>query len=124
MNKLFGCLLAAGVLLAGCKKQLDQEPQSTASKSAVFGSEKGLALYSNSFYSVLPDANATHRGDEMSDYGARTSVADLLMVSGYGPVQGSGWDWGNLRNINYFIVNCTSPAVSADTRQNYIGIAR
>ena len=68
MKKFLSYTVCAAILLGGCTKQLDQEPQSTASKSAVFGSDKGLALYANSFYSVLPDANATHRGDEMSDY--------------------------------------------------------
>jgi len=124
MKPFFYYTLLAGALLAGCKKQLDQEPQSTASKSAVFGSEKGLALYSNSFYAVVPDANAALRGDEISDFGARTGIPDLLMATGYGPIQGSGWDWGNLRNINYFIANCTDPAVSADIRRNYVAMAR
>jgi starch-binding outer membrane protein, SusD/RagB family len=44
-------LLLAGGLIAGCNK-LDQLPEATASKDAVFGSEKGLELYAYSFYDI------------------------------------------------------------------------
>jgi hypothetical protein len=105
-----------------CKK-LDQEPESTASKAAVFGTENGLKLYTNSFYAMdfLPKSSTTQ--DAMSDYLAVKSVPDFLL-RGFSPVQSSGWTWVDLRNINYFIENCNDPAVPADVRNNYLGIAR
>ncbi|HEX6426358.1 MAG TPA: RagB/SusD family nutrient uptake outer membrane protein [Niastella sp.] len=109
--------------IASCKK-LDQEPESSATKIAVFGSEKGVALYANSFYNILPSANDVIRGDEMSDFGARSGVPELLTSNGFGPVQSTGWDWNNLRNINYFIENCNSPLVPDTVKTNYIAIAR
>ena len=48
--------LFLGLLLAGC--DLEQIPESTASKEAVFGSESGLQLYTNSFYGILPMRSA------------------------------------------------------------------
>ncbi|MFT3846686.1 MAG: RagB/SusD family nutrient uptake outer membrane protein [Lacibacter sp.] len=111
------------LILAGCKK-LDQEPMATASKSAVFGSEKGLQLYTASFYNNLPSGGDVVRADAMSDYGARTDVPSFLTVSGFTALQSSGWSWTALRNINYFIENCNDPAVSATVRQNYIALAR
>jgi hypothetical protein len=111
------------LVLAGCKK-LDQEPQATASKNAVFGSEKGLQLYAASFYNNLPAANDLVRADNMSDYAARTDVPGFLTANGFGPNQSSGWSWTALRNINYFIENCTDPAVPEAIRTNYIGVAR
>lgn len=116
-------LLFAGGLIAGCNK-LDQLPEATASKDAVFGSEKGLELYAYSFYDLLPDANAIHRGDEMSDYGARTQAPDFLREGGFNSRQSTGWTWTQLRNINYFIENCTNPKIPEDIRRNYIGLAR
>ncbi|MFT3824395.1 MAG: RagB/SusD family nutrient uptake outer membrane protein [Chitinophagaceae bacterium] len=124
MKQLIIGSIACVLVFSACKKQLDQEPESTASKTAVFGSEKGLALYINSFYDNIPDANSIHRGDEMSDYGARTSIPDFLSVSGYTSLQGSGWSWSGLRNINYFIVNNNNPVIAADIRRNYTAIAR
>lgn len=123
MKKILFSISVITVVLAGCKK-LDQEPQATASKSAVFGNEKGLQLYVASFYNNLPSGNDVVRADAMSDYGARTDVPGFLTANGFTPLQSSGWSWSPLRNINYFIENCTDPAVPAGVRQNYIAIAR
>jgi len=116
-------ILLFSLCMAGCAK-LDQEPQSSASKAAVFGSENGLKLYTNSFYSMafLPK-NSTSL-DAMSDYLAVRSVETFLQPGAYAANLSSGWTWGDLRNINYFIANCNDPAVPADVRNNYIGIAR
>lgn len=105
-------------------EQLDQVPESTASGNAVFGSEKGLELYANSFYNILPSPSAVHQSDAMTDYGARTQVPDFLREGAFGPRQSSGWSWTNLRNINYFIENCDNPAIPVETRNHYIGLAR
>lgn len=108
---------------AGCK-ELDQEPQATASKSAIFGSETGLKLYTNNFYSMgfLP-RNSTSQ-DAMTDYLAVRAVETFLQPGAYAPNLSSGWSWTDLRNINYFIANCNDPAVAGTVRRNYLGIAR
>ncbi len=48
----------------------------------------------------------------------------FILADAYGPQQSDGWDWEKLRNINYFIQNCTDPRVSESVRMNYIGLAR
>ncbi|MGV3640902.1 MAG: RagB/SusD family nutrient uptake outer membrane protein, partial [Adhaeribacter sp.] len=108
---------------AGCEK-LDQAPEATATKEAVFGSEKGLELYANSFYDILPSANSIHQGDAMADYAARTQVPDFLREGAFGPRQSSGWSWTNLRNINYFLANNNNPAIPPAVRNHYQGLAR
>lgn len=116
----------SAVLMAGCKK-LDQTPEDSATRSAVFNSEKGLELYANSFYDVLPTAGDTHRGDEMSDYGARSQAPDFLVAGAFNSRtnQGdNGWNWRKLRNINFFIENNNDPKVSAAVRMQYQGLAR
>jgi hypothetical protein len=115
------CIVAG--LTAGCKK-LDQVPQDTATKNAVFSSQNGLELYANSFYNILPDASTIIRSDAMADYAARTTVPDFLRTGAFGPQQSSGWTWTGLRNINYFIQNCNNPLVAQSVRENYIGLAR
>jgi hypothetical protein len=122
MKNIFGWLTMLILLMTAC--DLEQLPESTTSKVAVFSTEKGLELYANSFYSILPTANNIIRSDEMSDYAARTQVPDLLREAGFGPLQSSGWDWSALRNINYFIANCNHPAVSPEATRHYIGLAR
>jgi hypothetical protein len=124
MRKIFVYIASASLIIAtGCKK-LDQLPQSSASKDAVFGSEKGLQLYAASFYNNLMPANDVVRADNMSDYAARTDVPGLLTANGFGPAQSSGWGWTALRNLNYFLENNTNPAIPENIRRNYDGIAR
>ncbi|WP_159470545.1 RagB/SusD family nutrient uptake outer membrane protein [Dyadobacter sp. 3J3] len=127
--KFIGLLFLIGLLAGGCQ-ELDQVPQSTADNNAVFNSEKGLELYTNSFYDtsdpyrILPSGNDIIRSDEMSDFGARSSVPDFLRDGAYGPRQSTGWDWRALRNINYFIENNNRLTVSADARKHYTALAR
>ncbi|HTL08084.1 MAG TPA: RagB/SusD family nutrient uptake outer membrane protein [Chitinophagaceae bacterium] len=121
---IFLCLLISSALVVSCSKQLEQAPVSTASRDVVFGSEQGLALYSNSFYEGLPAGTDIYEGDNIVDYGARTQVPDLLRPGAYGARQSSGWDWRQLRNINYFIANAKDPRVSATVNTNYVAIGR
>lgn len=143
MKQLYRLLFLLPVLFAGCKK-LEQLPESTASKDAVFSSEKGLELYTNSFYRMLPTANNIHTADAMSDYAARRDAPRFLRPGAYSPnvtdnTSASAWDlvalgmstdndwnwgWRALRNINYFIANNNDSRVPEDVRKNYMGLAR
>lgn len=129
MFRNFLFLLMAVMAITSCTKNLEQAPKSTAGKDAVFGSTDGLQLYANSFYNILPaigsDGNAVYKVDaNLSDFGARGSVPDFIRTGVFNARQSSGWTWTNLRNLNYFIANCTNPAVPATVRANYIGLAR
>jgi hypothetical protein len=123
MKKQIILILLSCLSIVACKK-LDQEPESTASKKAVFGSENGLKLYTNSFYNMgfLPRNSISL--DAMTDYLAVRSVPDFIRVGGFAANNSSGWSWNDLRNINYFIENCNDPAVPEDVRRNYLGLAR
>src|SRR5688500_10885478 len=110
MKKLLIGILLSSAGFTACKK-LDQIQQSTASKGAVFGSENGLKLYTNSFYGMgfLP-RNST-REDVLSDYLAVKAVDNFIREGSFGANTSSGWTWTDLRNINYFIQNNNDPAV-------------
>jgi hypothetical protein len=120
MKKQYLWFILLSILVVSC--ELEQIPQSTASKSAVFGSQQGLDLYTYSFYSILPGRSTSL--DAMSDYLAVKSVFPFVQAGVFGPVNSSGWSWGDLRNINYFIVNNKDPKVSETVRKNYTGLAR
>ncbi|MET3112467.1 hypothetical protein AAKU52_000178 [Pedobacter sp. CG_S7] len=123
MKKFFLWIIPAALIFVGCKK-LDQVPQDTATKEAVFSSEKGLELYANSFYKLLPSASDAHKGDAMADYAARSQAPDFLREGAFGPRQSNGWAWDELRNINYFIENNHDTRVPTAVRQNYMALAR
>jgi len=107
MKKQYLWFILLSFLVVSC--ELEQVPQSTASKSAVFGSQQGLDLYAYSFYSILPNRSTSL--DAMSDYLAVKSVFPFVQKSTFGPVNSSGWTWTDLRNINYFIANNKDPKV-------------
>jgi len=139
MKQQYMWLFLIAAFVMSCNK-LEQLPESTASKDAVFGSEKGLELYANSFYQVLPSANNVHTADNMSDYGARRDAPPFLRGNAYGPTIPDNtsasaynlvalgpdwdWDWGQLRNVNYFLENNTDPRVAEDVRRHFNGVAR
>ena len=126
------------IFLIGC--DLEQIPQDTTSKDAVFGSETGLELYSYSFYDFLPSANNIHTADGMSDYAARRGSPAFIMPGAYSPTSdddtsASGndvvalggdrdWGWGYLRNFNFFIDNCTDERIPESVRNHYVGLAK
>jgi hypothetical protein len=122
MKKVYLWLFLVSLLIASCEKELEQTPESTASKSAVFGSEQGLDLYANSFYAILPGRSTNL--DAMSDYLAVKSVPTFIQDGAFAPTLSTGWTWTDLRNINYFITNNKDPKVPADVRNNYTAIAK
>jgi starch-binding outer membrane protein, SusD/RagB family len=120
MKKQYIWFLLLSFFVVSC--ELEQVPQSTASKEAVFSSKQGLDLYTYSFYSILPGRSTSL--DAMSDYMAVKTVFPFVQKSTFGAVNSSGWSWGDLRNINYFIINNKDPKVPADVRKNYTGLAK
>jgi hypothetical protein len=116
---IVGLLLLAG--LAGC--DLNEMPQATASKQAIFESRSGLELYANSFYELLPTPyDGVFQVDDNSDIVARNGVDTRFSPNALSAVTSSGWSWTNLRNINYFIENCENSPVAE--KSHYLGIAR
>lgn len=109
------------VIACFCSCDLKEVPQAQISKVPVFNSETGLKLYTNSFYNVFPRATDIYSN---SYYIAVNSVIKYFTANGYSPEESTGWDWETLRNINYFIANCTDESVPIAVRNNYIGIAR
>jgi hypothetical protein len=109
-------------LVTGCS--LNEEPEDQATRDQVFGSTSGLESYVASFYNMLPSASDLVKIDNMSDYCAKKEVPDFLRQGAYSANLSTGWTWTDLRNINYFIENCTKQNVPVATREHYIGLAK
>ena len=118
MKKILLSFIAV-LLITACN--MEELPEAQISKEPVFSSETGLKMYTNSFYDMFPSSTTNNT---YSYYIATNNVIKYFTENGYSPEESSGWNWGNLRNINYFIVNCTDESLSAEIRNNYLGIAR
>jgi starch-binding outer membrane protein, SusD/RagB family len=122
MKRILGFIFTACIVYTSCS--LDEMPQDSVDKSAIFSSEKGLATYSYSFYNMLPSVADGFKQDEMCDYGAVAGYNSFIREGAYSAQTSGGWSWGDLRNINYFIENCVNQHVDETVRNNYIGLAR
>lgn len=121
-GKIINYTLVVMTLLFAGSCSLDETPVDTATNDAVFGSESGLELYSNSFYDLLPGTDVgVFQVDDNSDLVARNGVDDYLAPNALSPITSSGWSWTDLRNINYFIENAEKSTVS--TKTHYLGLA-
>jgi len=121
MKKIVYLLLLA--CLFGCKDDLDLKPFDRISPSTAFNTEKDLQLYVNSFYPILPSGNEIVRGDEMSDYVVGRSLSNYISGS-FTSSQATGWSWGDLRNINYFLEHYQQAQTTDEAKNHYAGVAR
>lgn len=118
------------VVFTSCKKLLDKPPKDALTDKEMGFSATEMKLYSNQFYGSLPGWRAgpdystgifgyDNSSDNMvnGNYANNARLAGLLTV----PPSGGGWDWGNIRAVNYFLANyhvTTEPAAIVNT---YIG---
>jgi len=124
MKKIFYLPMLA-LLFASC--ELNELPKSEATEEDIFGTEKGLKNYSNSFYRNITSGNDAYKGDAMADYAAVNNLNNFISKGAYSrevdELKGL-WTWSTLRNINQMIAKCTSPNLSDKVKNNYIGLAR
>lgn len=124
MKKIFYLPMLA-LLFSAC--ELNELPKSEATEEDIFGSEKGLKNYSNSFYRDITSGNDAYKGDAMADYAAVNRVNDFIIDGAYSREVDEVknlWKWTALRNINQMIAKCTRANVSDKVKNNYIGLAR
>ena len=123
MKKYILVILAIVLLFPGC--EMDEPAITSIEKKAIFSSEEGLKAYSMSFYDMFLSASDQAIVEQsLVDYGATNTLSGFTLLNAFSENNSSGWGWSDLRNINYFIVNCNDPAVPESVRNNYIGLAR
>lgn len=112
-------------LLAACNDDyLERYPLSELAPENYFLTAAELQNYTNAFYSELPDALEIHYNNPtQADDEARNTLAAEIQGTRETPSSGGGWDWAELRQINFFLENshkCTDEAA----RLKYEGVAR
>lgn len=121
MNKMKKLIYVILIVAGTFACDMIELPESKISREPIFNSEVGLKLYTNSFYETFPNAPALHTN---SYYIAINSVIKYFTENGFSAEESSGWNWGTLRNVNYFIENNNNESVPPEVRNNYQGIAR
>ena len=125
-KQLYIVLITALSTFSACKKgELDRFPQTSISPNLFFNNESDLSLYINGLLSQ-PDQNS-YLNDQSSDNVATTAAVEVKNVmTGNVSAQNltSGWTWGRLRNINYFLENYKKAQVTEIVKNHYAGLAR
>ncbi|NLR82192.1 RagB/SusD family nutrient uptake outer membrane protein [Chitinophaga eiseniae] len=120
--------IIAGLLLTGasCKKDfLDRYPQDAISPELFFKSETDLSLYVNGLLSLA--GTYQYLSDQSTDNTSTTAAIEIKNMMVGNPSSQTitgGWDWGRLRDINYFLDNYNKAAVVQEVKDHYAGMAR
>ncbi|WP_341840249.1 RagB/SusD family nutrient uptake outer membrane protein [Chitinophaga caseinilytica] len=118
----FGMVTVAAV---SCKKNfLDRFPKTEVTKEVFFNNPQDLETYSNGFYGMQPVPYQDIESDNTSNYQAAGYV-DGLVRGTVTPVTVGGWNnWGDLRRINFMLVNAGKAQGDAAAIRHFIGIAK
>lgn len=112
------------ITTTSCKKALDLHPLDSLTPAQAFSTEQNLQLYVNSFYNAgIPSQSAILTEDNLSDIESINAVPNYI-IGTYTSQQGTGWDWAELRNLNYFLQNYNQAAASAERKNHFAGIAK
>lgn len=117
--KYYISLFCVVILFSSCEKQLTLLPEDTLSPETYFSNEKELQLWTNQFYSMLDDADELtgQNSDENVDNGL-----GALMLGQRDAASENGWNWSELRKINYYLQNSQNTKDQA-VRNKYDGVA-
>lgn len=83
---------------------LDKEPLSDVTANNFFLKASDLQLYTNGFYRMFP-STSIYNGDAVADNIVSTTLSDEMRGARTIPTTGGGWDWADLRDINFFLEN-------------------
>jgi hypothetical protein len=125
-KNIYILFIGIAATISACKKgELDRFPQTTISPNLFFKTEEDLSLYANGLLSQ-PDRNS-YLNDQSSDNVATTAAVEVKnIMTGNANSQNitTGWSWGRLRNINYFLENYSKAQVTSAVKAHYAGLAR
>lgn len=125
---------ASLLLLFSCKKSLEKYPLDTLTPVQAFANEQDIQLYVNSFYQMVPSAQAIYgesgtiqgyylHGNILSDITIWDQKNNYLN-GGFTSKDAQGWSWTDLRNINYFLEHYNQANISEAKKNHYAGIAK
>ncbi|HCC69946.1 MAG TPA: hypothetical protein DEQ09_02155, partial [Bacteroidales bacterium] len=133
MKKLLWIIiLFSGIFLYSCEDLLDRTPLDQISDPDFWSSEADLQLYLNRLYDGI-EGWWVSGGGKAPTYDTGTDLV-LPPPNVYGddwtprldgvvqiPASGGGWNWTNIRNINYFLENADRVEEGGDMVDHYIG---
>jgi hypothetical protein len=119
-------LFIASIVLVSCSKDfLEKYPTDEVFPGTFFQTADELQLYINSFYPYFGNGQLWP-GDDETDNTLPGTYSQWKRGEARAPGSDGGWDFEELRNINFFLdaVAEHKPSIPDDRLNHYIGIAR
>lgn len=113
MKRYISFLSAFGLLFFwSCSKDfLERYPLDELSPQAYFKTANDLKLYANRFYPLIPAHSGYGGGTFWTDKNSDNLVPGPFDIRLSGtrtvPSSGGGWEWGDIRQANYFLDHCS-----------------
>lgn len=119
-------LLASALLFTGCNDDfLERFPQTEISKENYFNNAEDLETYIYGLYNF--PGTGIYVGDASTDNSPTTGVTEIKSMMVGTPSAStinSGWNWEQLRSINFFLDNFKKAQISEEALNHYEGLAR
>jgi hypothetical protein len=119
-------LLSSMLLFTGCNDDfLERFPQTEISKENFFNNAEDLETYMYSLYNF--SGFGIYVGDASTDNSSTTGVTEIKSMMVGTPSASTitgGWNWDQLRNINFFLDNFRKAQISDEALNHYEGLAR
>ncbi|MBC7000790.1 RagB/SusD family nutrient uptake outer membrane protein [Cytophaga sp. FL35] len=119
-------MVTATLLLSSCNDDfLEQLPETEIGAEKFFNTEEDLSIYVNGLYNF--PGIGLYSEDEATDNMATTGnreIKTLMTTDANSTTITSGWGWGTLRDINFFLEHVENANVTDEIRNHYIGVAR
>ncbi len=121
----FICWVAAIVAVTGCSKSyLDRFPETSISKEYFFNTEEDLNLFIQDLYNFSTDGYIGDAGTDNGTITSNTEVRTMMITSPNSTTITGGWNWSQLRKVNYFLENFKKAKISDERLKHYEGLAR
>ncbi|WP_422350184.1 RagB/SusD family nutrient uptake outer membrane protein [Flagellimonas sp.] len=127
MKKIFNLGLTMVLIwVSSCNDDfLERLPETEIAVDNFFNTEEDLSIYINGLYNF--PGFGIYFDDEATDNAATTGSREIKLImttEANSSTITSGWDWGQLRDINLFLENSGKASVTEDVRNHYNGVAR
>jgi hypothetical protein len=123
-NKISRWLMLIMTVVAVSACDITLYPEDTITPGSYFRNETDLQLFTNNFYTNLPGESIYQdEADIIINPMLHEAVSGQRIIPATSSSNTSGWGWGLLRQVNYFLEN-SHRCPDEEVRKHYDGIAR
>lgn len=114
-------------LFSSCNDDfMDRFPETSIGKENFFNSEEDLAMYAYNLYNfpnIIYAEDAYRTSDNAANTG-NTEIKTMMVGNPSSATITGGWNWAELRNINFFLENLRKADIPEEALNHYEGLGR